>query len=349
MHHPSIPRALLWIAAPLLATLLASGPAVAQSVDSVTPGVGTVGTQLELLGTGFGAFKPKVWLASPDQPDKRRPVKVHLATGSVIRGSIRAGQLPEGAYRIFVDPKGDAPPFSGDALFIAVPPEIDDFQPKLLPPGGTVTIRGRHFGDRRGRVFHGNAKTKVISWRDDSIRIRVPKSGSAPLRVVSRSGEQVAFCGLSTGLGDPPATPPYLILSGDVQDYSGGPLLLRSRLEDGGGSLLVTAFTTATPPRLVELSLQVEADDIAPGTPTSLVAIDYVRVRTLDGNLATEEWVAVSPPSQPGDLQGQAGQCSVRGDLDVVLSRTAGSGPDELELHVLFRLDVGLIEDASGG
>jgi hypothetical protein len=68
--------------------------------------------------------------------------------------------------------------FLGSPLFSIGFPKINDFNNKKILIGETITIFGRFFGTKAGKVNFGKAKGKVAAggWTPTSITVQVPKS-----------------------------------------------------------------------------------------------------------------------------------------------------------------------------
>jgi hypothetical protein len=68
--------------------------------------------------------------------------------------------------------------FLGSPLFSIGFPKINDFNNKKVLIGETITIFGRFFGTKAGKVNFGKAKGKVAAggWTPTSITVQVPKS-----------------------------------------------------------------------------------------------------------------------------------------------------------------------------
>ncbi len=73
--------------------------------------------------------------------------------------------------------------------FSAVPaPRVDAVEPSTASPGATVTVRGEGFGPQRPgcSVLLGLERLQVVSWSEDRIVARVPRTASGgALRVVA--------------------------------------------------------------------------------------------------------------------------------------------------------------------
>lgn len=163
-------------------------PAVAEVViTDVTPSDITVGTEIVITGTGFGTKKPKLstepTVAGAKPPSEK--FQVTSVTDTEIRAVVKKIHKDIGSSRrnLIVSVKGEEPGLAVDALRI-VAPVITDVSPAGVAPGAEVTITGNNFGTKKGKVSVGAFATKaartaypakVLSWTNDTIRIRLSK------------------------------------------------------------------------------------------------------------------------------------------------------------------------------
>jgi len=163
-----------------------SGRGVRLMVD---PEEGTIGTEITIGGSGsvFGGKKGKVLfgLAKP---------KV-VTWGSDVIQLLMSKALPASAYDVVVvpkEPKG-AGSITEDGGFTVKAPEISTVAPPSAPPLTDVTITGKYFGTKKGKVYlekDGVAKAcKVVTWTMVEIEFVVPKnfaSGKYTLKVTNK-------------------------------------------------------------------------------------------------------------------------------------------------------------------
>lgn len=141
--------------------LLESGPPPTE----VNPTEGTIGTDLTITGSDFGTKKGKVLVG-------RTPLVVLEWADGSIRGHLTKALTP-GTYNVTiqpVEPKGAAPISAGS--FMVKAPEIDLVDPNHGSTGGQISIHGRFFGTKKGKVALGyvskgrpaKKSCKVLSW-----------------------------------------------------------------------------------------------------------------------------------------------------------------------------------------
>jgi len=168
-----------------------TAPFAASQVDTVLPDHGTVGTQVEVTGAGFGTGKPKAWLQD-DATGKKHALKVLPGFGDTgFSAEIRKAVL--GAAHLWVQPKGadaiDAGAFTVDAPSVSALQDAQ-LQPLVsVEPGDTFYIAGDAFGTKKGKVIANGIKLKVITWGMSGILCESsPKlaNGVWPLTVLNK-------------------------------------------------------------------------------------------------------------------------------------------------------------------
>ena len=88
--------------------------------------------------------------------------------------------------------------FLGSPLFSIGFPKINDFNNKKVLIGETITITGRFFGTKAGKVNFGKAKGKVAAggWTPTSITVQVPKNVlTGPFSIVTAAKNEAASSG----------------------------------------------------------------------------------------------------------------------------------------------------------
>ena len=112
-------------------------------------------------------------------------------------------------------------PWAADAQAkVLVNPELLSAMPEVAHIGETLVLEGRYFGKKRGRVSLGGRNARILSWRNDSIKARVPPgSGTASLTVVNAKGKRSA-----------PTTFTYADGTQPLGGYAGFKLLAQSDL-----------------------------------------------------------------------------------------------------------------------
>ena len=157
----------------------------------IAPKEGTVGTVVTITAGGFGTLKGKVRIGNV-------ALKVLSWGNGQIQASLSKALAP-GTYGIMVQPKAKgSQPITQPNLFEVKGPEID---PEILDsalPGQMITINGKFFGSKKGKVMIGGKACAVKSWTMDpwngasTVKLIVPKTlvtGSYDLKVINATGE----------------------------------------------------------------------------------------------------------------------------------------------------------------
>jgi hypothetical protein len=124
---------------------------------------GTIGTQITITGGGFGNKKGKVLIGDT-------ATKIITWTPSSITFEIKKLLIPE-IYPIVMirkEPKGVLPITMADA-FTIMAPEIISVIPNSGQAEAEIAISGKYFGSKKGKVYLGTQKCKVISWTMNSL------------------------------------------------------------------------------------------------------------------------------------------------------------------------------------
>jgi len=149
------------------------------------PPEGTAGTQVQVISTGFGAKKGKVYLVGQKTPLKVTSWLDGNATCEV------TGIYPPGVYDVSVqpaDPKGAAPIILANAFTVRAP--VIAFVDAGGAPGDVLDLDGRFLTTKKGKILLRNSgptgviekSCKVVSWTMDttttgngSVHFVVPK------------------------------------------------------------------------------------------------------------------------------------------------------------------------------
>lgn len=166
-------------------------PGEGPGISSVTPPMGTRGTELILTGSGFGDKKPRV-LLTPEADGKSRKLKVLEWSDVEIRARVR--KVSAGVHGLVVRPKGKgAAELSLPAAFEAVPPADLTVDQVCVRASDEVLVSGTAFGPKQGKVFVDGRKAQVLSWAGaasgvgpDQVVFRVP-----PKNVLGSVGVEV--------------------------------------------------------------------------------------------------------------------------------------------------------------
>ena len=144
--------------------------------DKYYPEEGTFGTQIALLGSGFGSRKGKVLVGSS-------ALKVLEWTEETIRCQL-AKALEPGTYNLTVQPKG-TDQIVIDNGFTVKAPEIRSINPTSGSAGDEITIYGSFFGTKKGKVRLEEKNCRIKTWTmnpttgESEIHFVVPRGLSA--------------------------------------------------------------------------------------------------------------------------------------------------------------------------
>jgi hypothetical protein len=161
---------------------------VTYQVSPVSPEEGTVGTEISIVGSGFGTKKGKVYLGAV-------ALKVLAWNNKMIQCLIKKPLSPS-PYDVTIQPKGAAEILLENAFSVEAP-RIDSISLIQGSQGAEVTIFGDFFGIKRGKVTLGGKNCKVSGWTMDSktgesqIEFVVPKHltpGANELKVTNAVG-----------------------------------------------------------------------------------------------------------------------------------------------------------------
>jgi hypothetical protein len=161
----------------------------ASSLGTVTPTSLSVGTTIDVTGSGFGGgaakFKaPSAWLTVESDP-RKIPLKVDAKTASDTEFHATLAKLRKGAggpATLHVQPKVKGAPETLASVTIE-PPHVDSLSAASGAGGDLVTITGSFFGSKKRQVrFFATVGEKSVnkgvavkSWADGSIVVVVPK------------------------------------------------------------------------------------------------------------------------------------------------------------------------------
>lgn len=166
---------------------------------AAAPAEGTIGTTIKIVGSGFGTKKGKVLIGTT-------ALKILSWTDSLIESLVSKG-IPSGIYDLVVLPKR-LPEIRMEEYFSVRLPEIDSVEPDRGSVGEPISIQGRFFGTKKGKVYLDcgtGAMTvrksgKVMSWSmnattgEGEIQFLVPKGlpiGSCDLTLTNTVGSSI--------------------------------------------------------------------------------------------------------------------------------------------------------------
>jgi hypothetical protein len=122
---------------------------------------GTIGTQLTVTGSGFGSKKGKLLIGGA-----ATKIAKGVWTPASIIGVIKKALPPGIAYDVVLkakEPKGVAPTTLPKA-FTIMAPDIASVLPDSGAEGATIEISGNFFSTKKGKVYLGEKKCKVVLW-----------------------------------------------------------------------------------------------------------------------------------------------------------------------------------------
>ncbi len=151
---------------------------------------GTIGTEINIIGSGYGTRKGKVLIGTV-------PLKILEWTDTSVRCQLTRALSP-GIYNVTIKPqgKGSSPIVMQNGFTVKVP-EIESVDPTSGSIGDKITINGSFFGTKKGKVTLGGKSCKVLSWTmvattgESEIQFVVPKglsSGTQELTVTNGVG-----------------------------------------------------------------------------------------------------------------------------------------------------------------
>ena len=159
---------------------------VVPSVISVSPTSGSAGTQVTILGSGFGATPGTVWLGST-------PGSVVSWSNSQIVATVASNAVSGVAE---VQQSG----FSSNSVpFTVATATISSLSSTSVPPGAQVTINGSGFGAAQGngQVWLGTAYGSVQSWSNTQVVAAVAAGSTSGNARVLQGGVWSNAVGLS--------------------------------------------------------------------------------------------------------------------------------------------------------
>ena len=166
-----------------------------------TPDNGTLGTEIELSGPGFGIKKGKVYLERDGVRYATKVSEWNLEGASDLIRVIMKKAPPAGQYRIVLVSK-EIGEISADDTFEVMAPEVDAISVALLEGKRVATIQGDYFGSTKKPKVSMNDGTKdlsckVISFTDTEIKCNLNKlviNGTYTVKVIvgnTLTGERV--------------------------------------------------------------------------------------------------------------------------------------------------------------
>jgi OmcA/MtrC family decaheme c-type cytochrome len=196
-------RTLRSLGASLLSVALLTSLCAAQTeITELSVEQATVGTQIDIEGTGFGAKPPRVWLAGADgKRVKGTRLKVLKPTSDELV-SVVVKRAVEGSFSVWIDPVGKGRPTVQSPLAVGVEgPSIDSVGEDASGPANTeVSITVSNIADGGFKVFLAGKKAKVVTVEPaeggaSEIGFRIPSSvpnGTWDVRFEDKVGSDIA-------------------------------------------------------------------------------------------------------------------------------------------------------------
>lgn len=130
------------------------------AVRAIIPPEVAQGSIVTIKGSNLGTAKGKVALGTVK-------AKVKTWTPELITAEFKKVPLVTGPYASVVTPKKATPITTPDAYQVKAP-AILAVMPEGGWPGDTVTLQGKFFGKKKGKLTLGGKKCKVTSWTMDA-------------------------------------------------------------------------------------------------------------------------------------------------------------------------------------
>jgi len=165
-----------------------SGPDIgAYEWTPVNPYEGTIGTEITITGSGFGANKGKVVVGGAS-------LKILDWTEDSIQCALSKALQPD-TYNVIIRPQAKgATPITLPNGFAVKAPKIDSVDLTSGPVGDEIIIEGKFFGTKKPKVSLGKKSCKILNWEMNSttgesqIQFAVPKGlsiGTNELKVTT--------------------------------------------------------------------------------------------------------------------------------------------------------------------
>jgi hypothetical protein len=144
------------------------------AVRAIIPPEVTQGSIVTIKGSNLGTVKGKVALG-------KVKAKVKVWTPELITAEFKKVPIVPGPYASVVTPKKASPITTDNAYQVKAPTILS-----VLPDGGwagdTVTLQGKFFGKKKGKLTLGGKKCKVTSWTMDA------RTGASEVKFVVPAG-----------------------------------------------------------------------------------------------------------------------------------------------------------------
>ena len=159
---------------------------------NIKPKKGTIGTVLDITGTEFGDRRGKVSIGAA-------VLKIVKWTTGWIQASLTKA-LPAGVYDVKIESRGTEPIILENG-FTSMAPVIDSVDPTSGSTNDEITLQGRFYGTKRGKVTLGGKNCRLLRWTMDpltgesEVQFVVPRglsSGTHELKITNGVGSDTA-------------------------------------------------------------------------------------------------------------------------------------------------------------
>jgi hypothetical protein len=266
--------------------------ATAQTVDTLTPASGTLGSQLTITGTGFGDKAGQVTLVDVDA--KKDP-RLTIVSWSDTVLEVRVKRAPAaGMTTLEVQPRDGGTATAG---FTVLPPLISGFDKTIATPKEQVTITVQDLGNKTPRVDVGWRRVRVSKIKkipgapdDREVTFRIPRkamaSGTWNVIVTNSVGQAKVETALQiTGSKRRRITRPLLLARIRGVDFRVRASGLRTKPHDSQpNALIVTTGKGMSKDKTVKGTLEVtyppppSVPTVSTGPPSDQARITYTEV-----------------------------------------------------------------------
>jgi len=175
---------------------LTAPAAQGQAIYGVLPDHGTAGQEICIRGWGFDGDSPRVFFTQEGSGKERNLDVVSMKNDEIIA---LIPKVPSGHCDVHFEANGKK--VTRKDGYLVMTPSIHSVNPPAASPGDVVEIVTGYIGPKKGKVFIGGKKAKVLDWlpggaaiaswvppgpQTDLIRVKVPKKlpgGSADVEI----------------------------------------------------------------------------------------------------------------------------------------------------------------------
>jgi hypothetical protein len=155
---------------------------------NIKPHQGTIGTIVDVMGTGFGTRRGKVSVGTA-------ALRIIQWAADWIQASLTKA-LPAGVYDVKIEARGIETQIL-EGGFESMEPVIDSVEPASGSINDEITLQGQFFGTKRGKITLGGKNCRILSWtmnpttNESEIHFVVPRglnSGTHELNITNGVG-----------------------------------------------------------------------------------------------------------------------------------------------------------------